>query len=94
MAAETGISGASGTDHYDPWILSVCDPAITFIRLIWLLISRIADEGEMKLLKQDIAHQIVEEYHRQKDPAFIPFCGQLWKWKPGKWSGGYDPQII
>ena len=25
---------------------------------------RIADEGEMKLLKQDIAHQIVEEYHR------------------------------
>ena len=29
---------------------------------------RIADEGEMKLLKQDIAHQIVEEYHRQKDP--------------------------
>ena len=35
---------------------------------------RIADEGEMKLLKQDIAHQIVEEYHRQKDPAFIRFA--------------------
>ena len=28
----------------------------------------------MKLLKQDIAHQIVEEYHRQKDPAFIRFA--------------------
>ena len=35
---------------------------------------RIADEGEMKLLKQDIAHQIVEEYHRQKDLAFIRFA--------------------
>jgi len=35
---------------------------------------RIADEGEMRLLKQDVAEEIVEEAHRAKEPSFIKFA--------------------
>ena len=52
---------------------------------------RIADEGEMKLLKQDIAHQIVEEYHRQKDPAFIRFADSYGN---GNRGNGLDDMIL
>ena len=35
---------------------------------------RIADEGEMKLLKQDTAKEIIDESHRSGDPAFRKFA--------------------
>lgn len=35
---------------------------------------RIADEGEMRLLKQDVAEEIIEEAHALKDPAFLRFA--------------------
>ena len=35
---------------------------------------RIADEGEMKLLKQDTAKEIIDEAHRSGDPAFRKFA--------------------
>ena len=36
--------------------------------------DRIADEGEMKLLKQDTAKEIIDESHRSGDPAFRKFA--------------------
>ena len=35
---------------------------------------RIADEGEMKLLKQDTAKEIIDEFHRSKDSGFRYFA--------------------
>lgn len=35
---------------------------------------RIADEGEMKLLKQDTVKEILEEAYEKKDPSFLQFA--------------------
>ena len=35
---------------------------------------RIADEGEMRLLKQDIADEILEEAHKERTPEFLRFA--------------------
>lgn len=35
---------------------------------------RIADEGEMHLLKQDTVNEILEEAYKEKDPAFLRFA--------------------
>lgn len=35
---------------------------------------RIADEGEVRLLKQDTVNEILEEAHREKDPDFLKFA--------------------
>lgn len=35
---------------------------------------RIADDGEMKMMKQDTAQEVIEEFHRREDPAFLRFA--------------------
>lgn len=52
---------------------------------------RIADEGEMRLLKQDVAEEIVEEAHRSKDPVFIRFAES---YGSGNRGGGLEELIL
>jgi len=35
---------------------------------------RIADEGEMKLLREDVCDQVLERFYEERDPAFLKFA--------------------
>lgn len=52
---------------------------------------RIADEGEMRLLKQDVAEQIIEEAHEEKAPAFVKFAEC---YGSGNRGGGLEDMIL
>ena len=34
---------------------------------------RVADEGELKLLREDVLKELTEECYREKNPAFVKF---------------------
>ena len=52
---------------------------------------RIADEGEMKLLKQDTAKEILEEAYEKKDPAFLKFADS---YGSGNRGSGLEEMIL
>lgn len=52
---------------------------------------RIADEGEMKLLKQDTAKEILEEAYEKKDPAFLKFADS---YGSGNRGSGLEDMIL
>ncbi len=35
---------------------------------------RIADEGELKLLREDVCDQVLEQFYQERDPAFLKFA--------------------
>ncbi len=52
---------------------------------------RIADEGEMKLMKQDVAQEVVNAAHRAGDKAFLRFADS---YGSGNRGGGLEDMIL
>ena len=52
---------------------------------------RIGDETELKILKQDVAQELLEEYYGKEDPVFLDFveCFSV-----GKMDGGLEDLLI
>lgn len=52
---------------------------------------RIADEGEMQLLKQDVVEEVLEEAFEKRDPAFLRFAESYAK---GNRGNGLDEMVL
>lgn len=52
---------------------------------------RVADEGELKLLREDVLKELTEECYREKDPAFVKFVEC---YAPGKTDDNLKDLII
>lgn len=86
-AIEKKLAEHPGNDHLERQATLIHSAAITTIHSFCLSVIRehfhvigidpgfrIAEEGELKLLKQDVLDELLEERYAQDDPAFLEFA--------------------